>query len=255
MLALRLQRGHLLRSFPRAIEPHKCTNEGRRVIPYGPERHCDRMQTHAVDWIDHIRLARQLMSPGERYSFFASIARGELIALFRGVYIRASLWNTLSSERRYRARVTAAGRARCSSDTRSGSLANGPRSTSSPSQRSRGRLRTWRRARLLRPVSRLRTLLFAERRIRRPRCRVLRSCGKTSFVNSTGGFDTRHSEGEKGDRVCRREIRSTGRVGAPREYGVFGNLDAAITGRFKGGERSGVCRRLLVARIQHDRRV
>jgi hypothetical protein len=66
------------------------------------------MQPLAADWIDHIHLTRQLTTPGERYSFFASVSRGEFVALFRGVYIRASLWNALSLDQRYRARVKAA---------------------------------------------------------------------------------------------------------------------------------------------------
>jgi hypothetical protein len=58
--------------------------------------------------MDHIYLTRQLTTPGERYSFFASVSRGELIAMFRGIYIRAPLWNAMSLDQRYRARVTAA---------------------------------------------------------------------------------------------------------------------------------------------------
>lgn len=60
-----------------------------------------------ADWIDHIHLTRQLPTPSERYAFFASVARGELVALFQGVYIRASLWNAMSVDQRYRARVKA----------------------------------------------------------------------------------------------------------------------------------------------------
>jgi len=60
-----------------------------------------------ADWIDHIHLTRQLPTPGERSAFFASVERGELVALFPGVYIRVSLWNALSGDQRYRARVKA----------------------------------------------------------------------------------------------------------------------------------------------------
>ena len=65
------------------------------------------MPSHTADWIDHIHLTRQLPTPGERYAFFVSAARGELVALFPGVYIQASLWNALSGDQRYRARVKA----------------------------------------------------------------------------------------------------------------------------------------------------
>jgi len=66
------------------------------------------MPSPTVDWIDHIHISSQLRIPGERYEFFASVARGELVALFPGVYIRALLWNSLSQDQKYRARVKAA---------------------------------------------------------------------------------------------------------------------------------------------------
>jgi hypothetical protein len=66
------------------------------------------MPTPTADWIDHIHLSSQLLNPGDRYGFFASVARGELVALFPGVYIRAPLWNGLSQDQKYRARVKAA---------------------------------------------------------------------------------------------------------------------------------------------------
>jgi len=66
------------------------------------------MQPIAADRIDHIHLTRQLTSPGEPYPFFASVSRGEFVALFRGVYIRAPLGNAMSLDDRYRARVKAA---------------------------------------------------------------------------------------------------------------------------------------------------
>ncbi len=66
------------------------------------------MPSLAADWIDHIHLTRQLVTPGERYAFFVAVARGELVALFRGVYVRALLWDAMSADQRYRARVKAA---------------------------------------------------------------------------------------------------------------------------------------------------
>lgn len=66
------------------------------------------MPTLTADWIDHIHLSSQLPTPGERYKFFASVARGELVALFPGVYMRAPLWNALSLDQKYLARVKAA---------------------------------------------------------------------------------------------------------------------------------------------------
>lgn len=66
------------------------------------------MPTSTADWIDHFHLSSQLLTPGERYEFFASVSRDELVALFPGIYIRALLWNALSQEQRYRARVKAA---------------------------------------------------------------------------------------------------------------------------------------------------
>lgn len=61
----------------------------------------------ADDWIDQIHLTRQLLTPGDRSVFFAAVARGELIALFRGVYIEAPLWNVLGEDQKYRARIKA----------------------------------------------------------------------------------------------------------------------------------------------------
>lgn len=84
------------------------TKVSRHVNQYGPPRQGERMQPIAADRIDHIRLTRQLTSPGERYPFFASVSRGEFVALFRGVYMRAPLGNAMSLDQRYRARVMAA---------------------------------------------------------------------------------------------------------------------------------------------------
>ena len=93
---------------PMLDRPHALTKESRHVNQYGPTRQCERMQPIAADRIDHIHLTRQLTSPGEPYPFFASVSRGEFVALFRGVNIRATLGNAMSLDQRYRARVKAA---------------------------------------------------------------------------------------------------------------------------------------------------
>ena len=210
----------------------------RRVDQYGPARQCDRMQPLVADWIKHIHLARQLTTPGERYSFFASVSRGEFVALFRGVYIRASLWNAMSWDPRYRARVKAA------------SLDVPPDTVFSHSSAAA----LWRLP-FVGPGS---VHSFSGW------CRSSGCCTapndassgvSASYVDPPGrpdsrtrwdGGDARRLDGPESDSVQRRQGRSTGRVGEPRKHGVLGDLDAAIADCFGWSERSCLHGRLLV---------
>jgi hypothetical protein len=62
----------------------------------------------ALNWQDHLTLTRDLVTPGERSAFFTRARKREFIAVFRGVYVRADLWNAMGPDERYRARVKAA---------------------------------------------------------------------------------------------------------------------------------------------------
>ena len=81
---------------------------GQWITRHRPQAQGVRVHTLTADWIDHLHLTRQLPTAGERYVFFVSVARGELVALFPDVYIRASLWNAFDVDGSYRARVKAA---------------------------------------------------------------------------------------------------------------------------------------------------
>ena len=64
------------------------------------------------EWRDDIILTRDLATPGERSVFFAGARKREFVAVFRGVYVRAEVWDAMDRHARYRARVKAAGRLR-----------------------------------------------------------------------------------------------------------------------------------------------
>jgi hypothetical protein len=66
------------------------------------------MLRSTTGWYDHVFLTRDIASPGERSAFFARTRRGQLVAIYRGVYVEASVWQSMDRHTRYRARVKAA---------------------------------------------------------------------------------------------------------------------------------------------------
>jgi hypothetical protein len=50
----------------------------------------------------------ELRVPGERERLYTRVRRGELVPIFRGSYVRASAWDRLDEDARYRAKVEAA---------------------------------------------------------------------------------------------------------------------------------------------------
>ncbi|MCU1523618.1 MAG: hypothetical protein JWO18_512 [Microbacteriaceae bacterium] len=66
------------------------------------------MLLSTVDWYDHLFLTRDLATPGERSAFFARARRGQVIAIYRGVYVEASEWHSMDRHAQSRARVKAA---------------------------------------------------------------------------------------------------------------------------------------------------
>ena len=59
-------------------------------------------------WRDDFVLSRELPTPGERTRFFCRVRKGDFVAVIRGVYVRANVWQQLDRHARYRARVKAA---------------------------------------------------------------------------------------------------------------------------------------------------
>ena len=69
----------------------------------------DGMLSSAIqEWRDDVILTRDLATPGERSAFFAGARKREFVAVFRGVYVRAEVWDAMDRHARYRARVKAA---------------------------------------------------------------------------------------------------------------------------------------------------
>ncbi len=66
------------------------------------------MLLSSVDWYDHVFLTRDIASPDERSAFFARARQGQLIAIYRGVYVEATYWQSMDLNARYRVRVKAA---------------------------------------------------------------------------------------------------------------------------------------------------
>lgn len=60
-----------------------------------------------TEWREHIVLAREIETPGERSDFFVRVRRGEFIRLFRGVHIATARWEAMDIDERYRAIVKA----------------------------------------------------------------------------------------------------------------------------------------------------
>ncbi len=66
------------------------------------------MTSATASWVDLVHLVREMPTPGERSALFASARRGELVSLFPGVYIDATVWQRMTPAERYRARVKSA---------------------------------------------------------------------------------------------------------------------------------------------------
>lgn len=58
-------------------------------------------------WHDHLTLSRDLTTPGERQQLFAEARRGNFVAVLRGVYIDAELWEGMDDADRHRTRAMA----------------------------------------------------------------------------------------------------------------------------------------------------
>ncbi len=68
----------------------------------------DMLHTATESWRDSLILSREVETAGARRELFARVRRGELVALYRGVYIAQAQWCTMDSDSQYRARVKAA---------------------------------------------------------------------------------------------------------------------------------------------------
>jgi hypothetical protein len=65
----------------------------------------------ALEWRDDVVLTSDLEVPGDRAEFFRRARQREFVPLFRGVFVRAEFWGSLSGDERYRELVKAAGAA------------------------------------------------------------------------------------------------------------------------------------------------
>ena len=66
------------------------------------------LEADFLDSLGPIIHTNHLLVPGHRSEFFARARRGEFIALFRGIHVRADHWRTLDRHEKYRVRVQAA---------------------------------------------------------------------------------------------------------------------------------------------------
>jgi hypothetical protein len=62
----------------------------------------------ALEWRDDVILTCDLVVPADRAEFFRRVRHREFLPIFRGVFVRAEHWSSLSNQDRYRARVMAA---------------------------------------------------------------------------------------------------------------------------------------------------
>ena len=61
-----------------------------------------------AEWREHLTAVREFVTRAERSAFYRSAARGEFVAVARGVYVRAESWHAMDRHARYRARIKAA---------------------------------------------------------------------------------------------------------------------------------------------------
>jgi len=66
------------------------------------------LDTATEAWRDSLILSREVQTAGERSHLFARVRSGELLPLYRGVYVAATQWSAMDRHARYRARVKAA---------------------------------------------------------------------------------------------------------------------------------------------------
>lgn len=66
------------------------------------------LHTATEEWRDALVLSREFETPSARMGLFTRVRRGELIALYRGVYVVAAEWEAMDRHGQYRARVKAA---------------------------------------------------------------------------------------------------------------------------------------------------
>lgn len=60
-----------------------------------------------MGWREHFTVTRELVGRAERSTFYRRAARGEFVAVTRGVYLRTALWRAMDRHARYRARIKA----------------------------------------------------------------------------------------------------------------------------------------------------
>ncbi|WP_349903307.1 hypothetical protein [Parafrigoribacterium humi] len=60
------------------------------------------------EWQDRFVLTREFSTPGARAAFFASVRRGEFVAVLRGAYMAAEAWAAMGGDEQYRTIVLAA---------------------------------------------------------------------------------------------------------------------------------------------------
>lgn len=61
-----------------------------------------------AEWREHFTVIRELVVRAERSAFYRRVARGEFVAVARGVYVGTELWRAMDRHARYRTRVKAA---------------------------------------------------------------------------------------------------------------------------------------------------
>ena len=65
------------------------------------------LDTRQLLWRDDLILSRDIPIAGDRTVFYSRVQAGEFVALRRGVYMRAALWDTLNEDERNLARIRA----------------------------------------------------------------------------------------------------------------------------------------------------
>jgi hypothetical protein len=63
-----------------------------------------------LDWDGALVRTRDITVQGERAEFYSSAGRDEFVRLYRGIYVRSQVWESLDRHERYRYRVFAAAR-------------------------------------------------------------------------------------------------------------------------------------------------